>query len=195
MTLRHVVTLLALAGVLAPAPPPARARQTPARPDVGTNVGLDGVRAKNFEVRTLKGRRVRLAELLGVGRPVVLDFWATWCGPCRVEIPHLIEIAGRYRDRGLVVVGLTVEDPKKDVEAVKRFAKQFGMTYEVAFAPPGMFHFFNGDDPRDLLPQTFIFAPDGRLIRRLVGYNARLGKEILEEAVERAVSAEAGAGR
>jgi thiol-disulfide isomerase/thioredoxin len=152
-----------------------------------TTLKLAQVKERGFEVRTLEGRRVPLAQLFGQDQPVLLNFWATWCGPCRIEIPHLLELAKQYREQGLTIIGLTVEDPVEDQAAVKAFAKELGINYQIAFASPELFSFFNGDDPRGLLPQTFVFATDGRLVRRIVGYNAQRGKEFLTQAIELAM--------
>jgi thiol-disulfide isomerase/thioredoxin len=72
----------------------------------------------NSEALTLAGLKDKVA---------VVEFWATWCPPCRKSIPHLIELAGKYKDKGVVVIGLT-DEPKEKVEA---FAKQMKMTYPV----------------------------------------------------------------
>lgn len=145
---------------------------------------------RGIEVQTLDGKRVKLAQLVGKNRPVLIDFWATWCGPCRQEIPHLVALAKQYRAQGLTVIGLTIEDPTADLAAVKEFAKRLGINYQIAFVSLENFRFFDGT-PRNRgpIPQTYVFDADGRLVKRLVGYNETLGKQMLTQALEQAVKA------
>lgn len=148
---------------------------------------LDQLKAERFVVRNLDGKPVELNKLIGEGKPVVIDIWATWCGPCRQEIPHLVEFNRQYGKDELIIIGLTIEDPQTDRSAVKNFVKQFKMNYQVAFAPESIYDFFSGNTPRLIIPQTIIFAADGKVIRRLIGYNETKGREILKKAIEQAV--------
>jgi len=163
--------------------------QLPAEPT------LDQIKAEKFVVLTLDGKRTTLNKLLQEGKPVVLDIWATWCGPCRQEIPHLVEMAEKYRQDGLIVIGLTTEDPAEKRQTVRDFAKQYGMTYQVGFASKLLYQFFNSGSEGMRIPQTFIFDANGKLVKRLIGYSERIGHEVLTKAVEQAVKSSNGASK
>lgn len=152
-----------------------------------TEPTLEQIKAEKFMTLTLNGKKVELNKLLGVGKPVVLDIWATWCGPCRQEIPHLVELAAQYKKDGLVVIGLTVEDSNTQRERVKDFVKEFGMNYQVGFASEQLYRSFNAGSPAMRIPQTLIFGQDGKLVKRLIGYNNQLGRQMLASAVTEAV--------
>jgi thiol-disulfide isomerase/thioredoxin len=135
---------------------------------------------------TLSGKPRRLADY--VGKVVVVDVWATWCGPCRVEIPHLVELAKEFKGRGVEVIGLTTEDPAKDTEKVREFVGQFKINYPIGWA--------NGEfasslmSGRNSIPQTYVIGRDGRVRNHFVGFNAQVSPPQLRAAVEEAVAAE-----
>jgi hypothetical protein len=87
----------------------------------------------------------------------------------------------------LIIVGLTVEDPVVDRSKVRSFVGSFKMKYQVAFAPQEIYLFFDVDAKTLRIPHTIVFGPDGQPIKRIIGYNERLGKEILTKAVDQAV--------
>jgi thiol-disulfide isomerase/thioredoxin len=182
---RSIVSLLA-AGCLSLLMLPARAQQQPPKPPPPPT--LAQLKAEKFMVRTLDGKTVELSRLLGSGKVVVLDFWATWCGPCRQEIPHLNQIAETHRKDGLIVIGLNLESPTEDLAAVKTFVRELNMKYATVFAPGRIYQFFNPGATGYRIPQTVVFDGKGELIRRLVGYNATKGKQVLDDAVAQAIA-------
>ncbi len=129
----------------------------------------------------LDGQRARLADFHG--KVLVLDFYATWCVPCRQSIPHLIELQSRDGSKGLQVVGLNVGGPDDRVK-VADFAKEFSITYPLGFPDKAVTDFFLSDD--DSLPQTFVFDRQGQLVRRLLGYDTTSAAQ-LEQAIESAL--------
>jgi thiol-disulfide isomerase/thioredoxin len=149
---------------------------------------LTQLKEKDFTVKTLDGDSISLNSILGEGKPVLFDFWATWCGPCRVEIPHLKELHNKYGKDGLIVIGMNLESPDKDKQAVKDFVKQFGMEYQTVFAPGAIYRFLSGGAPASRIPCTLVFGADGSLVRRMVGYNPRISKDMLNRAVEKAIA-------
>src|SRR5215212_9795667 len=83
------------------------------------------------ELRDLSGRAFRLSDLRG--RVYVVNLWATWCGPCRMEIPGLNKVYEDYRARGVEFVGLTAEDPEEASEKVREFVGELRMSYRVGW--------------------------------------------------------------
>ena len=114
------------------------------------------------------------------GKVLILDFYATWCVPCRNSVPHLIGLQKKYEDQGLVVVGLNVGGPGDD-EKVPEFAKEFGIQYALGKPDDDLVTFLLGDN--DGIPQTFVFDRQGQLVERFLGFGPGTG-EHLDAAVE-----------
>jgi thiol-disulfide isomerase/thioredoxin len=103
---------------------------------------------------------------------VVLDLWATWCNPCRAEIPHLVDLSKEYGGKGVQVVGLTTESPQSDTEKVRDFAKEMNINYKLGWARGDMaVALMNG---RPSIPQTFVIGPGGSILFHQIGYSANL---------------------
>jgi len=156
------------------------------RTEIGTPAPAQPKQLQDFEVAMLDAPTLKLSELVGKEKVIVLDFWATWCGPCRQEIPHLNALQRDYKEKGVEIIGLTLENPQADVEKVRDFAKAFEINYRLGFSSPEMFSAFN-DDPRMPIPQTFIFSRDGNLVDHIKGMNPRTIRERLQEGIEKAL--------
>jgi thiol-disulfide isomerase/thioredoxin len=128
------------------------------------------------------GRRVRLEDLRG--QVVVLDFWATYCPPCREEIPHLVRLQRQYGPKGLKVIGLNVGG-EEDQPKVPEFVKLYGIQYQLADPDEETRNLFLADN--DAIPQTFVLDRRGRLVRHFVGYDEEVASE-LEAAVNGALA-------
>jgi len=113
----------------------------------------EGALAPDFLLGRLDGSELRLSDLRG--QPVVLNFWATWCAPCRKEIPQFVDAYGRFRDQGLVVVGVNMQEGKS---IVRPYAEDFGMNFPIVIDVDGEV----GDAYRLLgLPVTYFIDREG----------------------------------
>jgi thiol-disulfide isomerase/thioredoxin len=141
--------------------------------------------APDFTLPARDGGEVRLSELKG--QVVMINFWATWCGPCRLETPQLARLARENRDRGLEVIGLHIDDRgRSSLQDIHKFIDNYGITYTVGMATNEMFTDYLGTED-DTIPQTLVFGRDGRVIRHLIGYSTSHGK-LLDEAVNQALA-------
>jgi thiol-disulfide isomerase/thioredoxin len=117
--------------------------------------------APEFKLTGLDGKPVTLAG--SKGKVVLVNFWATWCGPCRAEIPDLVELQNKYKDR-LQILGLAVDDD--DPAAVKKFAAKFGINYPVALATNEIRLQYGGIPA---LPTSFVLDSEGRVVQKHEG--------------------------
>ena len=131
------------------------------------------------------GRRVRLEDLRG--QVVVLDFWATYCPPCREEIPHLVRLQKQFGPKGFKVIGLNVGG-EADRPKIPEFVKLYGIQYQLADPDDDTVRLFLSES--DAIPQTFIIDRRGRLVEHVTGYDEEVADRI-ERAVEQALAEKA----
>ena len=129
----------------------------------------------DLTMKDLHGKSVALSDYKG--KVILLDFWATWCPPCRKEIPWFIELYNTYKSRGLVVIGISLDESTSDV---KRFSAQMKMNYPILFGA-GREEDFKPAFGELPLPTSFVIARDGRICARHDGLTAK-------EQVEREIS-------
>lgn len=137
---------------------PESASATAGKSEALANLGA----APKWELTRVDGGKLSSEELKG--KVVVLDFWATWCPPCRAEIPGYVEMQKQYEDQGLVIVGVSLDQGGPKV--VKDFAKKFGINYPLVMGDQGIVSAF-GDI--QAIPTTFLIDRDGQIRHRKVG--------------------------
>lgn len=135
--------------------------------------------APAFSLTDLSGRKLSLAD--NKGKVVMLDFWATWCGPCRIEIPGFVELQNRYREQGFVIIGVSMDDGP---EPVREFYQQYKMNYPVAMGDDRLGELYGGIFG---LPTTFLIGRDGRIYAKHVGATQ---VSVFEEEIKKLLAAE-----
>jgi thiol-disulfide isomerase/thioredoxin len=132
---------------------------------------------------TSDGRVQKLGDL--GGKAVILDFWATYCEPCKREIPHLNSLVAKYGSDNLEIVGLNVGG-EEDRMKIPKFVAETRIDYSIAFPDNDLTSFIFATQSD--IPQTAVFDRRGALVRKIVGFNDAVQKE-LDAAVEQAVAA------
>jgi len=145
----------------------AQADLKPAKQDAAQTESIRFVKnpdaAPGFQLNDLDGKPVSLAAARG--KIVLLNFWATWCGPCRAEIPDLVDLQKRYRDKLEIIALVTEED---DSDEVRRFVQHSGINYRVAMASDEVVRDYGGIAA---LPTSFVIDALGRVVQKHIGLN------------------------
>jgi len=154
-----------------------------AQPQPTKKPGLDVVPPEvwNAEIPAVGGGTFRLSDYKD--KVIVLNLWATWCGPCRLEIPHLVELNDEYKGKGVEMVGLTTESELTDAEKVSEFAKEFKINYKLGWANANIaLPLMAGNNS---IPQSFIIAPGGRIVTKFRGFSPKI-PDMIRAAIEKA---------
>ena len=142
---------------------PADAPKTSAEAKSGTSYQTDPVPAPDVTMTTLDGQEINLAEQNG--KVILVNFWATWCAPCRKEIPDLIDLYDRHKSDGLMVVGVALDE--EGTEVVKPFVEKEKVNYPIVVDTTETIEAkFDGMYG---LPTTYVVNPQGKIVRRILG--------------------------
>ena len=136
--------------------------------------------APDFTLESLDGKSVRLSDLRG--KAVLLNFWATWCGPCKIETPWLVELQNQYGSQGLQVVGVAMDESGKD--EIAKFAKDMGVNYPVLLGKEAVGDAYGGVPA---LPESFFIGRDGKIVDKIIGLK---GKGEIEDSIKKALDTE-----
>jgi len=149
---------------------------TPGHSVKAANVKPDKDRktAPDFALKDADGKTVRLADYRG--KVLLLDFWATWCGPCKIEIPWFMEMQRKNKDRGFEVLGVSMDD--EGWEVVKPFVTHLGINYRIVIGNDATAQLYGGVDA---LPTTFLIDRAGKIAAVHVGLSS---KRDFEDGVE-----------
>jgi peroxiredoxin len=132
------------------------------------------VSAPDFMLLDINGNGKRLSDFKG--KVVILDFWATWCPPCKAEIPHFIELYGTYKNKGLEIIGISLDWNAQRI--LGPFAEENGINYNLLIGDDKVTDLYGGIMS---IPTTFVIDKEGNIRNRYIGYR---DKEVFEEAVE-----------
>jgi thiol-disulfide isomerase/thioredoxin len=160
---------------------------TPAanRPTTRVNAGLTMLPrlVLDAENKAASGAPIKLSNYSG--KVLLVNLWATWCGPCRMETPELVKLHKEFEGRGVEMIALSTEDPDASAESVSDFVREYKVHYQVGWATREVAQTLM--QGRTSIPQSFIIARDGRIVKRFIGFNPETTPPQLKQALEQAL--------
>ncbi len=157
-------------------------RQRIKRPATSLVGDVRGAQAPDFELVSLDGRKVKLSDFRG--KAVVLNFWATWCAPCKVEMPWFVDLQNHYGNGQLTILGVAMDD--SDPQRIAQFTSEMGVNYPVLLGTNKVSEEY-GDV--EYLPTTFYINRQGKIVGKVAGL---IGKAEIEDDVKKALDSDQG---
>ena len=151
--------------------------------DVESDEGLPNLRGKTapaFTLKTEDGRKVSLADYKG--KAVLVNFWATWCVPCKLEMPWFVELHKQYGPEGFEILGVN-EDEAKDRPQIAKFAKKIGVNYPILMGSDAAAKAYGGVE---VLPTSFYIGRDGKIVEEAAGL---ISRDEIEANIKKALAA------
>lgn len=138
------------------------------------------------QLQSTNGQPIKLSDYSG--KVLLVNLWATWCGPCRNETPELVRLHREYHDRGLEMVALSTEDPVASAQKVHDFVQQFQVDYPVGWATRDVAIALMQLTGRSSIPQSFIITRSGRIKKQFIGFHPIQTPPLLKQAIEEALT-------
>jgi thiol-disulfide isomerase/thioredoxin len=167
---------------------PSAPIQPPTRPEVETTSGSTIVGPllalpESFRERAIKGLDNTTFHLSDFkGQVVVINLWASWCGPCRREVPEYEKVRKAYAGRNVEFVGLTAEDPRTSSDRVNKFIREVSFGFRLGWADRDLARLLM--DGKGAVPQTLVLDGDGRIVQHWSGYSTGQSGARLKQAIE-----------
>jgi peroxiredoxin len=180
-----LVLIVVVVVVLAMLVAARRARQN--RAAAGPTLSIADVKGKSapdFTLPTIDGKQVKLSDLRG--KAVLVNFWATWCGPCKLEIPWFLDLQKQYGSQGLVILGIAMDD---NPDVVPKFAQEMKIDYPILIGNEAVAEQYGGVEG---LPQTFYVGRDGKIVRKVAGI---VSHSDVEDGIKEALGTTASTSR
>jgi cytochrome c biogenesis protein CcmG/thiol:disulfide interchange protein DsbE len=184
--LRLVTTVVAFGLLVAIAVSSCNSNDAPTKTTTAARANTLPRQVLEAENRAASGAPIKLGNYSG--KVLLVNLWATWCGPCRMETPELVRLHKAFQSRGVEMIGLSTENPDASARSVSEFVREFNVDYQIGWAKPEVAQIMM--QGRSSIPQSFIIARDGRVVRRFIGFNPETTPTQLKEALEQALKEE-----
>jgi peroxiredoxin len=162
---------------------PETANNQSVQQDVAADEGLPdlrGKRAPEFSLRTTDGKKVSLSDYKG--KAVLINFWATWCAPCKIEMPYLVTLRNQYAPQGFEILGVNADEPGTPRAKVAKFGQEQGLSYPLLLGDDAMERKYGGIE---FLPTSFFVGRDGKVIAETAGL---VSKDEVESSIKKALA-------
>jgi len=192
-----IMSLLAAVGVsscqsgdetakVRPATPKAPGGSAPVEPAPPAATASLPSSVRDAELPAANGSAIKLANYSG--KVILVNLWATWCGPCRSETPELVRLHKEYASKGLEMVGLSTENPEASAESVRAFVRDYNVDYHIGWATPEVQIALMQMAHSNSIPQSFIIAADGCVLKHFIGFSPMRTPDLLRQAIEAALN-------
>ena len=155
--------------------------------DVAADEGLPdlrGKRAPEFNLRTVDGKKVSLSDYKG--KAVLINFWATWCAPCKIEMPWLVALRSQYAPQGFEILGVNEDDAGTPRAKLAKFGQEQGLNYPLLVGDDAMSRKYGGVE---FLPTSYFVGRDGKIVAETAGL---VSKSEVEASIKKALAAGGG---
>jgi thiol-disulfide isomerase/thioredoxin len=152
------------------------ARHSPS-PESAAAARMKGKAARDFTLQSLEGKTVRLSDFRG--KAVLLNFWATWCEPCKIEMPWLVDLQKKYGSQGLQIVGIAMDDT--DEKTISSFAHKMGVNYPIVLGTEKVADLYGGIDG---MPTLFFVDRSGKIVDHELGLR---GIDVIEGNIKKSL--------
>ncbi len=164
-------------------PVPESANNQSVQQDVAADEGLPdlrGKRAPDFSLRTVEGKKVSLSDYRG--KAVLINFWATWCAPCKIEMPWLVSLRKQYAAQGFEILGVSEDDADTPRTKLAKFGQEEGLNYPLLVGDDAVSRKYGGVE---FLPTSYFVGRDGKIVAETAGL---VSKDEVEASIKKALA-------